>query len=31
MEIGPMDPRYDETRKAIKELVAQMTVAQRKK
>jgi F-type H+-transporting ATPase subunit epsilon len=31
MEIGPMDPRYDETRKAIKELVALMTVAQRKK
>ena len=31
MEIGPMDPRYDETRKAIKDLVALMTVAQRKK
>ena len=31
MEIGPNDPRYDETRKAIKELVARMTVAQRKK
>lgn len=31
MEIGPMDPRYDETRKAIKELVALMTVAQRKR
>ncbi len=31
MEIGPIDPRYDETRKAIKDLVALMTVAQRKK
>ena len=31
MEIGPEDPRYDPTRKAIKELVALMTVAQRKK
>lgn len=31
MEIGPMDPRYDETRKAIKERVALMTVAQRKR
>lgn len=31
MEIGPLDPRYDETRKAIKELVALMSVAQRKK
>ena len=31
MEIGPMDPRYDATRKAIKERVALMTVAQRKR
>ena len=31
MEIGPLDARYDETRKAIKDLVALMTVAQRKK
>ena len=31
MEIGPLDPRYDETRKKIKDLVALMTVAQRKK
>ncbi len=28
-EIGPMDPRYDDTRKKIKDLVALMTVAQR--
>ena len=30
-EIGPMDPRYDDTRKKIKDLVALMTVAQRAK
>jgi F-type H+-transporting ATPase subunit epsilon len=31
MEIGPLDPRYDDTRKAIKNLVALLTVAQRHK
>ena len=31
MEIGPMDPRYDDTRKKIKNLVALLTVAQRHK
>ena len=31
MEIGPRDPRYDETRKKIKEFIALMDVAQRRK
>lgn len=30
-EIGPMDPRYDEVRKKIKEYVALLDVAQRRK
>jgi len=30
-EIGPDDPRYDDTRKKIKEFVALLNVAQRKK
>jgi len=30
MEIGPMDPDYDATRKKIRELIALMNVAQKK-